>query len=65
MRSVLITGAGSGLGRGTAIGLARAGHRVFATTQLWAQATDLQKEVEKLGLGNKLVVRQAGRARRA
>jgi len=48
MKSVLITGAGSGLGRGTAIGLARAGHRVFATTQLWAQATDLQKEVEKL-----------------
>ena len=34
MKSVLITGAGSGLGRGTAIGLAKAGHRVFATTQL-------------------------------
>jgi NAD(P)-dependent dehydrogenase (short-subunit alcohol dehydrogenase family) len=56
MKSVLITGAGSGLGRGTAIGLAKAGHRVFATTQLWAQATDLQKEVESLGLSDKLVV---------
>lgn len=56
MKSVLITGAGSGLGRGTAIGLAKAGHRVFATTQLWAQATDLQKEVTKLGLGDKVVV---------
>jgi NAD(P)-dependent dehydrogenase (short-subunit alcohol dehydrogenase family) len=56
MKSVLITGAGSGLGRGTAIGLAKAGHRVFATTQLWSQATDLQKEVEKLGLGEKVVV---------
>jgi NAD(P)-dependent dehydrogenase (short-subunit alcohol dehydrogenase family) len=56
MKSVLITGAGSGLGRGTAIGLARAGHRVFATTQLWAQATDLQKEADKLGLGGTLVV---------
>jgi NAD(P)-dependent dehydrogenase (short-subunit alcohol dehydrogenase family) len=47
MKSVLITGAGSGLGRGTAIGLAKAGHRVFATTQLWAQATDLRREVER------------------
>jgi len=56
MKSVLITGAGSGLGRGTAIGLAKAGHRVFATTQLWSQASDLQKEVEKLGLVDKLVV---------
>ena len=56
MKSVLITGAGSGLGRGTAIGLARAGHRVFATTQLWAQATDLRREVERLGLSDKLVV---------
>src|SRR6266852_7480542 len=56
MKSVQITGAGSGLGRGTAIGLAKAGHRVFATTQLWAKVTDLQKEVEKLGLGDKVVV---------
>ena len=54
MKSVLITGAGSGLGRGTAIGLAKAGHRVFATTQLWAQATDLRREVEKLGLSDTL-----------
>jgi NAD(P)-dependent dehydrogenase (short-subunit alcohol dehydrogenase family) len=56
MKSVLITGAGSGLGRGTAIGLAKAGHRVFATTQLWAQATDLRREVETLGLSDTLVV---------
>src|SRR6267143_4298336 len=56
MKSVLITGAGTGLGRGTAIGLAKAGHRLFATTQLWAQATDLRREVEKLGLSDTLVV---------
>jgi NAD(P)-dependent dehydrogenase (short-subunit alcohol dehydrogenase family) len=38
MKKVLITGAGSGLGRGTAIGLAQAGHQVIATTQIWPQA---------------------------
>jgi len=56
MKSVLITGAGSGLGRGTAIGLAQAGHRVFATTHVWPQATDLQREAKELGLGERLVV---------
>jgi NAD(P)-dependent dehydrogenase (short-subunit alcohol dehydrogenase family) len=56
MKSVLITGAGSGLGSGTAIGLAKAGHRVFATTHIWAQATDLQREGKELGLGDRLTV---------
>src|SRR5882672_6972986 len=56
MKSVLITGAGSGLGRGSAIGLAKAGHRVFATTQIWAQATDLQREAQELGLSDRLTV---------
>jgi NAD(P)-dependent dehydrogenase (short-subunit alcohol dehydrogenase family) len=56
MKNVLITGAGSGLGKGTAIGLAKAGHRVFATTHIWAQATDLQREGKKLGLDGRLTV---------
>lgn len=56
MRNILITGAGSGLGRGAAIGLAKAGHRVFAMTHIWAQATDLQREVRQLGLGERLTV---------
>ncbi|MGF6885199.1 NAD(P)-dependent dehydrogenase (short-subunit alcohol dehydrogenase family) [Nocardia sp. GAS34] len=42
MKKVLITGAGSGLGKGTAIGLARAGHAVIATTQIWPQVSELR-----------------------
>ncbi len=56
MKNVLITGAGSGLGRGTAIGLAKSGHRVFPTTHIWAQATDLLREGKELGLDDRLIV---------
>jgi NAD(P)-dependent dehydrogenase (short-subunit alcohol dehydrogenase family) len=56
MKSILITGAGSGLGKGTALGLAKAGHRVFATAHIWAQVTDLQRQAKALGLDDRLVV---------
>jgi NAD(P)-dependent dehydrogenase (short-subunit alcohol dehydrogenase family) len=56
MKKVLITGAGSGLGRGTAIGLAQAGHQVIATTQLWSQVSELRKHVEELGLQDLITV---------
>lgn len=36
--TVLITGAGSGLGRLTAFDLARGGRRVIAGVQIWPQA---------------------------
>ena len=49
-KTIFITGAGSGLGRGAALGLARNGHRVIATTELTSQKTELVREVEKLGL---------------
>jgi NAD(P)-dependent dehydrogenase (short-subunit alcohol dehydrogenase family) len=56
MKKVLITGAGSGLGRGTAIGLGQAGHRVIATSQIWPQVTELRREVAELGLDDRIVV---------
>jgi len=56
MKKILITGAGSGLGRGTAIGLAQAGHQVTATTQIWPQVTQLRNQVEELGLTGQITV---------
>ena len=56
MKNVLITGAGSGLGRGTAVGLAQAGHNVIATTQLWPQVTELRRDVAELGLQDRVTV---------
>jgi NAD(P)-dependent dehydrogenase (short-subunit alcohol dehydrogenase family) len=49
-RKILITGAGSGLGEGTAIGLARNGHTVIATAQTWPQVTALRSKATALGL---------------
>lgn len=43
-KTIFITGAGSGLGRGAAIGLAEKGHRVIATTEITSQKTDLMRE---------------------
>ncbi len=60
-KTILITGAGSGLGRGTAIGLARNGHTVIAAVENWPQVSELmaaakdegiQLEVTKLDLLN-------------
>ena len=48
--SICITGAGSGLGRGAALGLARAGCRVLATVQYPQQATELRALAEQNNL---------------
>ena len=50
--TILITGAGSGLGEGAAIGMARNGHQVIAAAQTWPQATALRAKAEKLGLAS-------------
>ncbi len=49
-RKILITGAGSGLGEGAAIGLARLGHEVIAAVQQWPQVTALRLKAKKQGL---------------
>jgi short-subunit dehydrogenase len=47
-KSVLITGAGSGFGKGTALALAAKGHRVIATTETQDQASSLREEAPQL-----------------
>jgi NAD(P)-dependent dehydrogenase (short-subunit alcohol dehydrogenase family) len=56
MKKILITGAGTGLGRGTVIGLAQAGHQIIATTEIWSQVTELRKHIEELSLQDRVTV---------
>ena len=56
MKKILITGAGSGLGRGAALGLAKSGHRVIASVQIWPQVTELRQHAADLGLDQNIVV---------
>lgn len=56
-RTILITGAGSGLGEGAAIGLAQTGHKVIATAESWPQVTALRDKASSMGLDNLAVTR--------
>ena len=49
-KTILITGAGSGLGKGTALGLAKAGHRVIATCENWPQVSSLMEAAKEEGV---------------
>jgi NAD(P)-dependent dehydrogenase (short-subunit alcohol dehydrogenase family) len=46
-KTIFITGAGSGFGRGAALGLAKLGHDVIAGTHIYPQVSELQEEAKK------------------
>ncbi|GJH13258.1 SDR family oxidoreductase [Caballeronia novacaledonica] len=56
-KTILITGAGSGLGEGAAIGLAQAGHKVIATAECWPQVTALRDKAASMNLKNMSVTK--------
>ena len=52
-KRILITGAASGFGKGTALELARRGHSVIAGVQIAPQKTELMKVAEEAGVESK------------
>jgi len=55
-KTILITGAGSGLGKGTAIGLAEQGHKVIAGVHKWEQKSRLIEDAKKAGVEEDLEI---------
>ena len=49
-KRILVTEAATGLGRGPAIGLAKAGHKVIAGVEVWPQATTLKEDAAAAGV---------------
>ncbi len=51
-KTILVTGAGSGLGKNAAIGMAKDGYNIIATTHVASQVTPLREEAKAIGLRN-------------
>ena len=49
-KTILITGAASGFGKIVAFDLAKKGHKVIATTQIYPQMSDLIREAKEQGI---------------
>ena len=54
-KTVLVTGAATGFGRGVAFGLARRGHRVIAGCQIWPQVWELRGAAAAEGVGMQVI----------
>ncbi|MBN9582285.1 MAG: SDR family oxidoreductase [Afipia sp.] len=54
-KTVLITGAASGFGRGVAFGLARRGHNVIAGCQIWPQVWELRNAAKADGVAMQVI----------
>ncbi|EJG03187.1 SDR family NAD(P)-dependent oxidoreductase [Flavobacterium sp. F52] len=55
-KKILITGAESHLGQGTALGLAALGHKVIAGVQASSKTAELRKRAQELGITGNLLV---------
>jgi short-subunit dehydrogenase len=55
-KRILVTGAATGFGRGTALGLAKRGHTVIAGVQIAPQVTELMKTADEAGVQLKIQV---------
>ncbi|MBM3082712.1 SDR family oxidoreductase [Chelatococcus daeguensis] len=54
-KTVLITGAASGFGRGVAFGLAKRGHQVIAGCQIWPQVWELRNSARTEGINMQVI----------
>lgn len=55
-KTILITGAGTGFGRGVVLGLAKKGHTVIATCENWPQVTQLRADAKTEGVSDRVTV---------